>query len=309
MLLLTPLFWAADGGLCAAPITAQCDANGVASAAHDPHLKFAEGGVADFRGKNGTFYALLSAPGVHFAAMTVNTAFLLPNGPVLVEGSFFSEVAWVLRGASGTAYGVRAVADVLGFDVFKLGPALLLPWAVPKLVAIKRDVWQEWKEDRLRVYLKQSTIFVRANGWEVNCTRNPIYLHVAGSSRWRFDIAVRMLDGSTGFEALHGKVSEACVAHGVIGQSFDGDGVAVDGHTDSYVPTDPFHPVIQTRAQAEGAIEGAAEDYALRGPWDAAFKFGRFSATDAEACTGRNVSLLKGKKTVRARGSRVALTA
>ena len=218
---------------------------------------------------------------------------MLPVGPLLVDGSFFTEVSWVLRGSSGRAYGVSSVADQLGFDVFDLGPALMLPWPRPPVrIESKRSVWTEWWQDRIRVYLKQSTIFVRANGWEVNVTRKPIYLHVSGPSRWRFDIAVRVLDGTTGFEGKHGETSATCVAHGLIGQSFDGDDVAVSGRVDEYVYPDKLHPVVKTLAQAEGAIEGVAEDYAVKSRFHAAFKFGRFSATPVDACAVRNVSLM-----------------
>lgn len=293
-----------DGGTCAAPISAQCTVNNnnVASASHDPHIRFAEGGVADFRGENGTFYALLSAPGVQFSARTVDTTFMLPIGPILVEGSFFSEVSWVLRGVSGTAYGVSAVADILGFEVFDLGNSLMLPWSTAAArIASRRGIWQEWWQDGVRVYLKQSTIFVRANGWETNVTRNPIYLHVSGPARWRFDVAIRQLD-NTGFDKLHGAAGAACMAHGLIGQSFDADGIAVSGKIDTYAPPDKLHPVVKTRAQAEGAIEGNANDYKVSGRFSAVFRFGRFSATPEVACAGRNVSALSGVKAPRRSG-------
>ena len=47
----------------------QAGANG------DPHLRFAHGGVADFRGKNNTIFNMLSVPGLSFGLKTLDTTF------------------------------------------------------------------------------------------------------------------------------------------------------------------------------------------------------------------------------------------
>ena len=64
--------------------------------------------------------------------------------------------------------------------------------------------------------------------------------------------------------------------HGLIGQTFDGDGVAVDGVLDDY-----SSDVVYTKAMGEGAIEGVAADYVIRRsePFGTAFKYSRFGAT------------------------------
>lgn len=284
---------AAGDATCAVPITAQCAAGGTASLRADPHLRFAHGGRADFRGVDGTHYALLSAPGVSFAAQTRDTDFLLPK-PLLVHGSFFTHASWVLRDrVDGAQYGVASNASEVGFEVY----ALQTP--VPVLVSANRGVWSEWARNRLRVYYKQATLFVRANGWETNVTRQPIYNPIRGPSRWRFDIAMRVLGGRTGLEARHGTASETCFAHGLIGQSFDRDDVAVDGATDEYVVVNGGLATITTRAQAEGAIEGVAADYALAGRFDTGFRFARYAAEPSHLCARRNVSALRGRKSHR----------
>lgn len=284
---------AAGDAACAAPISAQCAASGTASSHADPHLRFAHGGRADFRGADGTHYALLSAPGVSFAAETRDTDFLLPN-PLLVHGSFFTHASWVLRDtADGTAYGVACSASEVGFEVYALKePA-------PVLVSANRGVWTEWARGRLRVYYKQATLFVRANGWEMNVTRQPIYNLVQGPSRWRLDIAMRVLGGHTGLEAKHGTASETCFAHGLIGQSFDRDDVAVDGATDEYATVAGGVAAVTTRAQAEGAIEGVAADYTLDGRFGTAFRYSRYTAAPWQLCAHRNVTALRGRKSHR----------
>ena len=85
--------------------------------------------------------------------------------------------------------------------------------------------------------------------------------------------------------------------HGLLGQSWDGDSIAVDGATDDYHQR---RAMLKTTAQAEGAIEGVASDYRLASPFATAFKFSRFDAT--APVPPRNVSALTGRK--RRRGSR-----
>ena len=108
-------------------------------------------------------------------------------------------------------------------------------------------------------------------------------------------MTMRPLDGTTGFEALHGKASSSCFPHGLIGQSFDGDNVAVNGAIDDYT-FNPDFPVITTKAMAEGAIEGVASDYALKGATDKAFPFSRYDKTADVACAARTLEKLAGKK-------------
>ena len=71
---------------------------------------------ADWRGRDNTFSALLSAPGVHFAVLTADTDFKLPTVK-LVHGSFMIKVAWVMRGHSNRRYAILSNASEIGFDV------------------------------------------------------------------------------------------------------------------------------------------------------------------------------------------------
>ena len=50
----------------------------------DPHLHFAHGGRADFRGEDGRFYSFLSAPGLAVNVKTENAVFRMNNGRVEV---------------------------------------------------------------------------------------------------------------------------------------------------------------------------------------------------------------------------------
>ena len=57
----------------------------------DPHLAFAHGGRADFRGENGKYYAFLSAPGFAVNVRTEDATFTLHGGKLTVHGSFITE--------------------------------------------------------------------------------------------------------------------------------------------------------------------------------------------------------------------------
>lgn len=78
--------------------------------------------------------------------------------------------------------------------------------------------------------------------------------------------------------------------HGILGQSFDGDNLAVSGKKDDYNKS-----VVVTSAQAEGAIEGTWEDYIAPSPFSTDFKYSRFSVKVAPP---RDVLKLTGKKSL-----------
>ena len=67
--------------------------------------------------------------------------------------------------------------------------------------------------------------------------------------------------------------------HGLIGQTYDGDGVGVIGKMDDYKTRDN---VVTTSAMGEGAIEGQASDYEMASKYATEFKFSRFGLTEAK---------------------------
>jgi len=100
-------------------------------------------------------------------------------------------------------------------------------------------------------------------------------------------------------EPLYDADSDIVAPHGLIGQSYDGDGQPVDGKMDDYSEQE-----VTTEAMAEGAIEGSASDYKMGGKWVTEFKFGRF---DSHAAPHRDASKLLGPKPVRKPGSPSAM--
>merc|ERR1719240_1115221 len=79
--------------------------------------------------------------------------------------------------------------------------------------------------------------------------------------------------------------------HGVLGQSWDGSGIAVDGKKDEYHQAGPE---FMTSANMEGAIEGSLQDYAVGGEFGVDFKFSRFGVY--VPTPPRDVSKLSGNK-------------
>lgn len=237
----------------------------------DPHLRFADGGRADFRGKNATFYNLLSAPGIQFAAQTLDTDFLLPRGgrhPLFVHGSFFVDAAWTIL-AKGKLLGVTMDARQVGYSVFDGNKG--------ETLSESDRVWTAWRGYGVKVMQKQSTLYVEANGWQINATRRPIYNWVAGPSQWRLDVAMK---------PLNQKQAPSCLPHGLIGQSFDFDGVAHDGAVDDYDADVEY----TTKAMAEGAIEGDAAHYELIYKHDvASFRHSRFYKSPDSVCAAAKV--------------------
>ena len=71
---------------------------------------------------------------------------------------------------------------------------------------------------------------------------------------------------------------DAVAPHGLIGQSWDGDGVGFDGAQDGYTTTE-----VTTKAMAEGAIEGTAADYEVEDTSATTFKYSCFDAVAATA--------------------------
>merc|ERR1711988_348666 len=79
--------------------------------------------------------------------------------------------------------------------------------------------------------------------------------------------------------------------HGILGQSWDGSHMAVDGNQDDYLSAGAE---FTTSANLEGAVEGTVDDYALATPFSTTFKYSRF---DVHSPTpSRDDSKLSGKK-------------
>ena len=231
-------------------------------ATQDPHLVGAHGEKMDFRGRHDAVYAILSVPHLTFSLRTQNATFIKPGYmPKLVHGSFFTEAFWKVTIDDGGIFIVNTSASNIGFDV--VDPQ-------GKAVASKTHVWTEFNRRDMRILYKQSTLVMRVAGWETNVTRKPVYNRLHGPE-WRFDLSIRPLNG-TGFESRHGNASGVVASHGILGQTWDGDAIAIDGAHDDY---EHAGVEVWTKSMAEGGIEGKASEYELKNKFAHNFEYTR----------------------------------
>ena len=98
-------------------------------------------------------------------------------------------------------------------------------------------------------------------------------------------------------DTLYDADHDVVAPHGLIGQSFDGDNVGVDGAQDDYRNGGAE---MSTSAQAEGAIEGTGADYKVASDFATQFRYSRF---DADRAAPRDLSSLKGRRIPLAAGA------
>lgn len=230
----------------------------------DPHLQFAHGGVADFRGYDKTFFNILSAPGFSFACRTDFATFMLKHG-IQIDGSFFTSAIFsILDEDEIVRITTEASSTVFANITHK-----------KNMTTLHR--WSEYKTNDVLIEVRYLSVIVSNERWKVSIVRKPVYNFVSGP-RWRFDFSI---------ESKIAESEMTCYPHGIIGQSFDNDQLAVNGKLDQY-----DKKYVKTSAMAEGAIEGNASDYQVNENDDTLFKFSRFKNTLNDICPTRNISLL-----------------
>jgi len=261
---------------------------------NDPHILFAHGGRADFRGSHRDYYAFVSSPGYHFAPHFQEVDFWFDTVTglhQLVHGTFMTKAVWRMRTSAGKELVVLAEAMKRGeLSVLVLPKVTVLPKASVQTIPLKP--WQKVAFDDITIETRMLTASVESPAWQVNVTSKPIYglvqpllneTHVHG--HWAED--QRRLD-----LLIHGAFPQRD-AHGIVGQSFR-DSTVRHGKLDEYGITnysvaaeqanaDGYLPPMTTSAQAEGAIEGVYTDYKLPTPLSTNFKFSQYARIRAPA--------------------------
>ena len=261
-----------------------------ASGEGDPHLTFAHGGKADFRGKHGRLFNLLSAARLSINAMTEEGIFRMNEATV--NGSWLTQFHAVATTAAG----------LLQFSMFsfKISPASLLGWSNgtcagrpfkltgARLGNVLRDSpLQRQSCGEVQLQANHSSVTLSTPEWNFTVAPKavPDYYHrsvdhISGPTvRLDAHFALRVPEASL-------KVSP----HGLIGQSFDGSGIAVDGARD---PKPRPGLNLTTKAMAEGAIVGRWEEYVMPSPFATTFAYSRFGLSRAPP---RDVAALSGRK-------------
>jgi len=247
----------------------------------DPHLAFAHGGRADFKGLDRTWYNLVSAKNASFNVLFEHSDFNNKNR--LVHGSAMTGLAAQFRSSlTGSLVTVE-------FNASSVAPYRAVVRQNGNVKYLAQGGEPSFKFENLQVSVSQKKYGTKGHGlaltvgdgrWECQAWSKPYPNPASNPGKALLDIKVSAL-----YDADHDIVAP----HGLIGQSYDGDTVAVDGAQDDYTGRE-----VTTKAMGEGAIEGDAADYAMADKFTTQFKYSRFDAVSAKP---RNVALLSGRKT------------
>jgi hypothetical protein len=241
---------------------------------------------------------MLSARNTSFNVLFDNDDFKNPYK--LVHGSAMKGAAWVLRtNISGLTVSIEYNAS-----------AGLPNRALVRVSGKKTGVWvghgsKPFVLENIRVEMREKkqvgmgkrgawhgiALIVSTNLWHFDVWNKPF-------PNWKENLGKALLN--IHMEPLYDADHDPVAPHGLIGQSYDGDGQAVNGAVDDYSEDE-----VTTEAMAEGAVEGKASDYKMSDKFETQFKFTRFDATSAKP---RDVSKLTGDKPIR-KGGAVPLSA
>jgi len=276
----------------------------------DPHLTFAHGGHADFRGSHRASYVFLSSPGYQFAPFFQEVDFWYspapnPTASQLVHGTFMTRALWRVRTPAGRELLITTEAMTPGeASVLTLPDTAIslepgeIESEIAKMETVNMKPWQVRVQDELRIETRMLSVTVATPAWNVTITSKHIYgllqpllneTHVHG--KWEED--QRRLDLQ-----IHGAYPQPD-AHGIIGQSYRNE-TRRDGKLDEYAADVAVRSPqlagarrvllpMTTSAQAEGAIEGVYTDYKLADPLTTRFKYTRYDrVAQTSSATGRH---------------------
>merc|ERR1712113_1098648 len=235
----------------------------------DPHLMLPHGGRADFRGHHNAIFNLLSAKNVSMNVKIEEADFMWHKR--VVHGTKMSAVYWTLRSNAGNILLIQYNTSS--------HKALVSEKSIPGLVQIS-EASNEFILDNIHVkFITKNRLSVRTERWDMAAIRTTFPFPGLNRGKELLDVEISAL-----YDADHDIVAP----HGIFGQAYDGDRLAVDGAIDADRSIEST-----TKAQAEGAIEGSWKDYRMTDPFATEFKFSRFSAVRAKP---RNVAMLSGHK-------------
>ena len=225
----------------------------------DPHLAFARGGRADFRGRNGAYYAFLSTPGLQVNVRTEEATFKSYRDALTIDGSFITEVH-VLALVGGEKHKLATASFWTSeLNEFTTGPNMINGTCGDRGQFFLGTGGHK-KCEELEVAIKFSSARFMLPGWTFKVAANRVWGHISGPVH-RLDVSLH----------AHGDEAALHQTHGLVGQSFAWRS-ARDGKRDSY----PSEGRFRTSAMGEGAIEGDATMYELAGPLATEFPFSRF---------------------------------
>jgi hypothetical protein len=240
----------------------------------DAHFFGPHGDRTDFKGRNNTYYNVLSTNNLTANVLFLHATYNWRNK--VVFGSWMKAVAVSAMTAKNkvvkAAYHCERPAVM---EVHFEGEA-----EPNGEVAMGAD----FTFQQVKVSLSKDFVFALSNGeWEVEAKNSYLPYKSQNMQKKRLDVNLKTISNVD---------ANPVAPHGLVGQAWDRDDTMVVGALDDYNRDGRF---VETTANAEGAIEGAAVDYEID-PLDhfsTTFKYSRFGLKRAAP---RDVSSLSGKK-------------
>ena len=159
-----------------------------------------------------------------------------------------------------------------------------------RLQPIKHDIWCGSRKidykpfssaycDDITLDFKYQRLGVSTQEWTLNTVPRPIYNPLT-TLNYRIDIVCALRVPENRLLAS---------PHGLIGQSFDGDGLPRFGMIDDYPYDKPDVAYFSTSAMAEGAIQGKPSDYVVE-KTQLNYKYSRFNSTQRHVSSSNGLA-------------------
>jgi hypothetical protein len=239
----------------------------IATGSGDPHITGAHGDKFDFKGEDKAVYNMLSARGFAVNARFVHDVYFL--GDTEVHGSFITEAYAIVQLQEDV---VKISFNASHPNVARLtnGPRRMGLAISP--FGVNEDSVDTFELGGLVVTLSKphmntAVLEVSDGSWRMVCKAHLYPYSTTNMEKKRLDLS---------FSQLKQDAVAKVAPHGLVGQTFDGDKIAVIGAEDDYKGT-----VVVTKAMGEGAIEGSASDYVVQTPFSIDFAYSRFYAESA----------------------------
>jgi hypothetical protein len=240
----------------------------------DPHIVDPHGGHYDFRGEDRALYTFHSSQNLTLNVMTEDADFELHNDAhprhKHVHGSFLTQAHIVARTWTGRLVNLSFYADVISEDSFAVVNGSIDGVRVAIGPNFQKTV------DEVKIWTNYSSLHVQNPEFEIRILPINLRPDYMGRGQPELNSTVHhRLDVQLKMRVAEKQLSVA--PHGIVGQGWDGDGLAIDGEEDIYPESGEF----MTYAFAFGAIEGVPDDYMVDTLYSTDFKYSRFDKTKA----------------------------
>lgn len=205
-------------------------------------------------GENGGIYVLLSTKLLQLAALFVHEEFLTPVKKTWVRGSWIREAFWTIRTVRG--------------ELLKVGFSASYPSFNGSSTALSKQV------DDVNFGFTGKSLTVTTSEWRTHAA-----VTKGASRRGNLHLDIQV-------QPLYDMATEKASPHGLLGQTYDGDGVPKHGKRDGFSWVEDDAPsgsrsttsgtINTANGKGEGAFEGTAELYRVKSPFDTNFVFTRF---------------------------------